>query len=94
MTRIIVKQLVWDEWNIEHIKKHNVAQNEVEEVARSAVVHKKAKQGRYLIISRVGSRILSVIINRKRVGVYYPITARDASKKERRQLYEKEKKIS
>ncbi len=94
MTRIVVKELVWNEWNIEHIKKHNVVQNEVEGATRNATVHKKAKQGRYLIIGRVGSRILSVIVNRKRVGIYYPVTARDAARKERRQVYEKEKKIA
>ena len=92
MTRIVVRKLVWDERNIEHIKKHNVIQDEVEEIAGNIIVHKKAKQGRYLIIGRVGSRILSVVINRKGVGIYYPVTARDAAKKERRQVYEKEQK--
>lgn len=91
MTRIKIKKLTWDEFNVEHIKKHNVTQDEVEGVARNIIAHKKAKLGRYLIIGRVGSRILSVAISRKGVGVYYPITARDAARKERRQVYEKEK---
>lgn len=91
MTRIIVKKLIWDEWNIEHIKKHNVSQNEVEEIAGKIIAHKKAKKGRYLIIGRVGLRILSVAINRKEVGSYYPVTARDSDKKERKIVYEKEK---
>lgn len=30
MTRIIIKQLVWDRYNLEHIKKHNVSQEEAE----------------------------------------------------------------
>lgn len=93
MTRIIIKELVWDEWNIEHIKKHDVTQAEVEEVARNIVTHKKVKLGRYSIFGRIGSRILTVIINRKATGIYYPVTARDAAKKERRKIYEKEKRI-
>lgn len=92
MTRIIVKELIWDERNVGHIKKHNVVPDEVEKVSKSIIIHKKAKQGRYLIIGRVGSRIVSVVINRKGLGIYYPVTARDAAKKERRQVYEKEGK--
>ncbi len=91
MTRIIIKELVWDEWNIEHIKKHNVVQDEVESVARNIIAHKKVKKGRYLIIGRVGSRIISVAVNRKGVGIYYPVMARDSAKKERIVVYEKEK---
>ena len=32
MTKIIVKQLVWDEWNLEHIKKHQVTKEEINEL--------------------------------------------------------------
>lgn len=92
MTRIIVKKLIWDEWNIEHIKKHDVSQKEVVEVAQDIITHERTKQGRYLIIGRTGTRILTVIIDRKETGVYYLVTARDAAKKERKKLYEKEKK--
>ena len=91
MTRIIVKKLIWDKYNIEHIKKHNVTRDEVEKVSEKIIVHKKAKKERYLIIGRVGLRIISVAVNRKGVGVYYPVTARDSDKKERKVVYEKEK---
>lgn len=92
MTRIKIKHLIWDDWNLEHIKKHKVSPSEVKEVAKNIIAHKRAKLGRYLIIGRVGSRILSIIINRRGVGIYYPVTARDAAKKERMKVYEKEKK--
>lgn len=92
MTRIIVKKLIWDEFNLEHIKKHNVTTDEVEEVGQNIIAHERTKQKRYLIIGQVGSRILTVIINRKGMGIYYPVTARDAAKKERKKVYEKEKK--
>jgi len=70
MTRIIIKEFIWDEYNLEHIRKHNVSQEEVEAVAKNIVTHKKAKKGRYVIIGRVGTRMLSVIINRKKTGIY------------------------
>ncbi|MBI2086056.1 hypothetical protein HYT74_01820 [Candidatus Daviesbacteria bacterium] len=91
MTRIVIRKLIWDDWNVEHIKKHNVIQSEVEEVAKNIVTHRKSKLGRYLIIGRSGSRIISVAISRKEIGVYYPVTARDSARKERRLVYEKEK---
>ncbi|MBI2330247.1 hypothetical protein HYU94_02570 [Candidatus Daviesbacteria bacterium] len=91
MTKIVIKKLIWDEYNIEHIKKHEVAQAEVEEVAKNIVGHKQSKLGRYLIIGRTGPRIISVAVSRKAIGIYYPVTARDASKKERKIVYEKEK---
>jgi len=92
MTRIIVKKLIWDDVNKEHIKKHNVTVGEVEEIAKHIISHQQTKKGRYLIIGRRGHRMLAVIINRKGTGIYYPVTARDAAKKERRRVYEKEKK--
>lgn len=91
MTRIIIRKLIWDEYNIEHIKKHDVVRVEVEDVAKNIIGHKQSKQGRYLIIGRTGSRIISVAVSRKEIGIYYPVTARDASKKERKIVYEKEK---
>lgn len=92
MTRIIVRKLVWDEYNTLHIQTHKVTQQEVEVIAKNIIIHKKAKEGRYLIIGRSGSRILSVIVNRKGIGTYYPVTARDSAKKERVRVYEKENK--
>lgn len=94
MTRIIVKQLVFDEHNLEHIKKHNVTREEIEKLGKNFLYHRKTHTGRYLAVGRVSLRILTVIIKRKSVNSYYLITARDASKKEREDLYEKENKNS
>ena len=91
MTRIVIKELVWDAYNIEHIKKHNVTVQEVEIVAQNLIAHEKAKEGRYSVFGRVGSRLLTIIVRRERNGVYYLVTARDSAKKERKNVYEKEK---
>lgn len=92
MTKIVVKQLLWDDVNREHIKKHNVSINQVEQVGKSQLAHKRGHSGRYIIVGRSGTRILSVVIRRIKVGSYYPVTARDADKDERRRIYEKESK--
>lgn len=89
MTRIIVKTLLWDAYNIEHIKKHHVTRSEVEAAANHITWHKRTHHGRYLATGRSGSRILSVIIRRKDKKTYYLVTARDASRDERRKLYER-----
>lgn len=90
MTRITVKKLIWDDYNRKHIKNHNVTVEDVEKAGRNFLAHKRAKKGRYMIIGRVGSRMITVIIKRQGTGTYYPITARDSAKKERQKVYEKE----
>lgn len=91
MTRIKIKKLVWDKWNIEHIKRHNVTLDEAEESVKNFIAHKKAKKGRYIAIGRSGSRLISLVVRRVSTGIYYPATVRDSSKKERKEIYEKEK---
>lgn len=90
MTRIIVKEIIFDTWNKEHIKKHGVTEEEVKEAGESLIYHKRTYKRRYLLIGRAGRRLISLVLIRKGEGKYYLITARDASKKERRKVYEKE----
>ena len=80
---------MWDAFNIEHIKKHNVTIQEVEEATRNVIDHKKARYGRYAVFTKLKNRLLTLIVKRKGVGVYYIVTARDTAKKERRRFYEK-----
>lgn len=91
MTRIKVKSLIWDNWNLEHIKKHRVGEKEVEIVVENLSYHKQTYNNRYLLVGRSGSRILSVVLKRQDKTTYYVVTARDASQKEKREVYEKEK---
>lgn len=91
MTRIIIRKLIWDQYNIEHIKKHNVTVQEAEEAVKNFIAHKKGKSGRYIAMGRSGTRLISLVISRVTIGVYYLTTARDSSKKERKEIYGKEK---
>ncbi|EKD91443.1 MAG: hypothetical protein ACD_30C00005G0011 [uncultured bacterium] len=92
MTRIIILELIWDEVNKEHIKKHSVSTEEVENIGKNFIYHRKTHTGRYMAVGRSGNRLITIIIRRKAPKKYYPVTARDASKKERKDLYAKEKK--
>jgi len=91
MTRIVVRELVWDEWNLKHIEKHKVAKEEIEQ-ASEIIYHRKTHGGKYLATGRSGKRLITIILRRKGLGKYYLVTARDASKKERMKVYEKEGK--
>jgi len=92
MTRIIIKEIIFDTWNKEHIKKHGVAEEEVKEASGNLIYHKRTYKGRYLLIGKAGRRLISLVLIRKVEGKYYLITARDSSRKERRKVYEKEGK--
>lgn len=91
MTRIKIKELIWDEYNVKHIKKHSVSVDEAEEAVRNVIAHKVGKKGRYIAMGRSRTRLISLIVRRVSSGAYYPVSARDSSKKERREIYEKEK---
>lgn len=93
MTRIVVKSLIWDEWNMVHIQKHSVTQVEIIETVGRLAYHRITYNNRYLLVGRSGNRIITVIVRREKETEYYIVTARDANKKERRRLYEKEKKF-
>jgi len=73
-----------------HIAKHRVTPEEVEEVCHAEPLVFEAKRGRIIGVGpTVDGRVLAVVLAPEGEGVYYPITARPASKKERR-LYEKQ----
>jgi uncharacterized DUF497 family protein len=86
---ITINKLLWDEWNVAHIARHDVSQIEVEEVCHSDPIVEQGKKGRLLIIGySLNKRILSIILDPEdQKDVYYPVTARTASKKERK-IYE------
>ena len=91
MTFIVVKKLVWNTYNTEHIKKHKVTAEEGSEAARNLLYHRKTYNNRYLAVGRGGKRLITFIIRRVAQGEYYLVTARDSDKKERKRAYEKEK---
>ena len=84
---IKIRELIWDKWNINHIKKHNVTKGEIEELCSGKHKRQLTYRKRYLILGRIKSgRALTIILAREKPGKYYMVTARDMSKKERRKF--------
>jgi len=82
---IVVKNLFWDSWNVEHIAKHKVTVKEVETALLDKKVKSlKAHDGRLMILGRIGVRLLAIILAEESRGRYYVVTARDMDKKERK----------
>lgn len=88
MVKVKIKKsdLVWDEWNIEHIAKHGVTKVEVEEIFTMVLRAKKSYKGRLMVFGKTKEkRLLAVVLEKQERG-YYVLSARNASRKERRDL--------
>ena len=82
---VSVQRLRWDTWNIDHIARHQVKPNEVAEVCEGKPVFSQTYKGRIRVIGpTLARRILTVIIAPEGDDSYYAITARPASRQERR----------
>jgi hypothetical protein len=84
-----VRRLIWDPWNVGHILRHEVSPEEVEEVCHSDHIIRETYKGRLILIGpTVAGRLLAVVLAPEGGGAYYPVTARPASRKERRKYGE------
>ena len=82
--------LIWDKWNIEHIARHEVTRQEVEEVCEARYIAGQGHSGRFIVIGLTGiNRMLAVILEASEEEMYYVVTARSASRRERR-IYREE----
>ena len=92
--KLVIKRLIWDEWNIAHIARHNVIPQEVQEVCERRPVERKGHKNRIFLIGHTEkNRMLTVILNQaEQENVYRPITAYDASKRSIKD-YQEEKQL-
>jgi hypothetical protein len=74
----------WDEQNIEHILRHNVVPDEVEEACVNKPYVRKSADKRYLVygVTDSGRYIFIVGINKGK-GIFRTITARDMTEREK-----------
>lgn len=74
---IFVRKLIWDTWNIRHIAKHHVVPEEIEEICHRAPLILQGQQKKRLVLIGLteDQTILTVILESKGRGAYYPITA-------------------
>jgi uncharacterized DUF497 family protein len=83
------RRLVWDPRNVAHVARHRMTVAEVEEACHIAPMFSQTYMGRIRVIGPTHTgRMLTVILDPEGEGVYYPVTARPASRKERRRYRE------
>lgn len=80
-----IESLVWDDWNVEHIARHDVTPEEVEDACASEILAWPTYRGRFLAIGKTAQdRVLTVVLEPwLEERTYYVITARPASRRER-----------
>ena len=82
---IVIRELLWDDWNEERIARHQVLRSEVEEVCFSDpwVLRAKGRDKRAAYGQTQGGRYLLVVLGQRGGGLLYPIAARDMTETER-----------
>ncbi len=85
---IYIRELLWNDWNIEHIARHNVSPHEVEEVCYSNPFVTRARNKTLRSIGQTYSgRFLVIFLAPRGKGSYFVVTAREATEAERRRFY-------
>ncbi|MDP3962779.1 MAG: BrnT family toxin [bacterium] len=74
---LFIRKLIWDTWNIQHITRHDIAPEEVEEICHNLpLVLRGQQKGRLVLIGLTeGNRMIAVVLEVKEYGKYYPVTA-------------------
>jgi uncharacterized DUF497 family protein len=93
MEEIHILALVWDGFNEAHIRaRHQLTRADVEEVCYSDAENLHVETtygGRYLVIGpKRGNKLFAIVLAPKGAGKFYPVSARRASTKERRDFRE------
>ncbi len=80
-----IDSLYWDDENIEHIARHNVNPQEVEDVCFRTYIIEKESDQRYILSGQsANGRYLNVVIERVGKGLFRPITAFEMSENYKR----------
>lgn len=87
---VYVRELRWNPGVVAHVAQHDVTLDEVEEVRLGDPMSADAYAGRVMVIGPTNSgRMLAVIISHVDNDMYDVITARPASRKERRRYLQR-----
>ena len=89
MDEIRIQKLIWDDWNVEHIARHDVEPEEAEQVCPGSFIASQTYKGRIRIVGLTASqRMLAIILKPESKGRYYCVTAHDANKGETKRYHE------
>ncbi|MBI4286987.1 MAG: BrnT family toxin [Chloroflexi bacterium] len=80
-----ISQVKWDEINVEHIARHGITPQEVEDVCSGPHQAFRGREKRHILFGTSSAgRYLKVILQRLEKSVYRPITAMEMTEAERR----------
>ena len=85
---IRIRKLVWDTWNIKHIARHDISPEDIEWLltcARPRPCFERSRSEKLAVWGRDehGRFLLLILANRGKC-VYYPVTARTMTEREKR----------
>ena len=90
---LVVRLLIWDSWNVTHLAKHEITPDQVEEMCSGNPIVQTGHSGRLLVFGSIKSgKMITAVLDREEEGIYYPVTARSASRRERA-IYRQEKEV-
>jgi uncharacterized DUF497 family protein len=76
--------LVWDESAEDHIAKHGVTADEVDDAIHHIMYARRSRKPLMVIARTDAGRVITVVLTPERGSMWYPVTARDSSASERR----------
>ncbi|MDQ6603713.1 MAG: BrnT family toxin [Chloroflexota bacterium] len=77
--------LIWDDWNEEHIARHHVGSAEAIEAVAEAASMTRGRDNTYQLVGQTDTgRYLFVVLARRIGRTYYVVSARDATRGEQR----------
>ena len=84
---IIITSLEWDSFNTEHIFKHGLTRDDVELACNHILQMADSHNNRSRVICELpNGQIITIILAYKGNNMYYPVSARPASRKERQEV--------
>lgn len=79
-----VRRLIWDPWNVIHIARHGITPEEAEQACHGRHITLATHHDRLLLLGvTAGGRTIILILHPEGDDIYYAVTARPASRKER-----------
>jgi uncharacterized protein len=73
---LIISDLQWDDENVEHIARHDVTPEEVEDICFGLNLSEKERNSRYILSGQTTrGRYLNIVIEKIGKGIFRPITA-------------------
>ena len=82
---MIISELQWDDENVEHIARHNVNPQEVEDVCFGLHISEREGEQRYILSGKTAAgRYLNVVVERVGKGLFRPVTAFEMSENYKR----------